>query len=58
MDLCGPIDETNFDERYFMAVMDDFSKYAEVFLMTEKSEAKVKLCGGACGMVNTCVRSM
>jgi hypothetical protein len=30
VDLCGPIDETNFDERYFMAVMDNFSKYAEV----------------------------
>ncbi len=54
MDLCGPIDETNFDERYFMAVMDDFSKYAEVFLMTERSEAKGNLYGGACGMVNTC----
>jgi transposase InsO family protein len=43
VDLCGPLNETNAGQRYFMAVMDDFSKYAEVFVMTEKSEAKEKL---------------
>jgi transposase InsO family protein len=43
VDLCGPLSETNAGQRYFMAVMDDFSKYAEVYVMTEKSEAKEKL---------------
>jgi transposase InsO family protein len=44
VDLCGPIDpETNAGERYFLAMMDDFSKYAEVCVMTEKSEAKIKV---------------
>jgi transposase InsO family protein len=43
VDLCGPMKETNAGQRYFMAVMDDFSKYADVFVMTEKSEAKEKL---------------
>jgi hypothetical protein len=34
--------ETNAGERHFLAMMDDFSKYAEVHVMTEKSEAKEK----------------
>ena len=43
VDLCGPLDpETNAGERHFLAMMDDFSKYAEVHVMTEKSEAKEK----------------
>jgi hypothetical protein len=41
VDLCGPLDnETNSGQKYFMAVMDDFSKYADVFVMKHKSEAK------------------
>jgi transposase InsO family protein len=44
VDLCGPLDhETNAGERYFLAMMDDFSKYAVVFVMAEKSEAKDKV---------------
>jgi hypothetical protein len=43
VDLCGPLSETNAGQKYFMAVMDDYSKYAEVLVMTEKSEAKKKL---------------
>lgn len=40
VDLCGPLVETNRGEKYFMAIMDDFSKYAMVYVMSEKSEAK------------------
>jgi hypothetical protein len=44
VDLCGPLDhETNAGEKYFLAMMHGFSKYAEVFVMTEKSEAKEKV---------------
>ncbi len=43
VDLCGPLTKTSAGQKYFMAVMDSFSKYAEVYVMTEKSEAKEKL---------------
>jgi hypothetical protein len=43
VDLCGPLVETNTGQKYFMAVMDDYSKHAEVFVMTEKSKTKEKL---------------
>ncbi len=43
VDQRSTLNETNAGQKYFMAVMDDYSKYAEVYVMTEKSEAKEKL---------------
>ena len=40
MDLCGPSwKEGTGGERYFMIVIDDFSKLTWVFLLREKSDA-------------------
>jgi transposase InsO family protein len=44
VDICGPMEnETNSGGRYFMAVLDDFSKFAEIVIMKRKSEAKTAL---------------
>lgn len=41
MDICGPLEnETNSGGRYFLTIMDDFSKYAEVVIVKKKSEVK------------------
>jgi transposase InsO family protein len=40
-DICGKMEqETNSGGRYFLSVMDDFSKYSEVVILKKKSEAK------------------
>jgi hypothetical protein len=41
MDIVGPMEhETNSGGRYILAVLDDFSKYAEVVVLKSKKEAK------------------
>jgi hypothetical protein len=43
-DVCGPMQESSFHGfRYFVAFMDDFSKYRHVYFMKQKSEVAEKL---------------
>ena len=40
-DICGPMDKESFGGyRYFISFIDGYSKFAEVFLMSHKSEAE------------------
>ena len=39
-DICGPFDVSSFGkERYFITIIDDYSRYGYVYLLHEKSQA-------------------
>src|SRR3990167_6577683 len=43
MDICGPIPVSGIDgSRYILCIMDDFSRYSEVFFLIRKNEAVKK----------------
>lgn len=43
-DVCGPIDPMTFSgERYFMTIIDDFSRFTEIRLLKHKSEVSEEL---------------
>lgn len=43
-DVCGPIDPVTFSgERYFMSIIDDFSRFTEIRLLKHKSEVSNEL---------------
>jgi hypothetical protein len=44
-DLCGPLPEGDMGERYFLTVLDDYSKFAVVTALQKKSDAADALKG-------------
>lgn len=43
-DLCGALEEvTSIGKRYFLTMVDDFSRYCVLYLLTSKSEATEKI---------------
>ena len=43
-DICGPMQAvTPGNKRYFMTMIDDYSRYTKVFLLNQKSEVMAKI---------------